>query len=122
MRRLAGLAGGVTDADTKARGRQSVECVGLRLAERANPVIAGHHFGRRRDGILLVEHGVGDGDGEVADGGRVDDVAQVEKNLAAAVLDQLADHLAQDRAAFTQSDLAAKVHYGHVANFPACTL
>jgi len=59
-----------------------------------------------------------------SDSGAVDivDVAQVEKNLAAAVLDQLADHLAQDRAAFTQSDLAAKVHYGHVANFPACTL
>ena len=60
------LPGGVADAGTQTRRRQRVNRIRLGFAQGANRMIAGHHLGRRRDGILLVEHGVRHGDGQIA--------------------------------------------------------
>ena len=41
-------------------------------------MIARDHLRRRRDRVLLVEHGVGQRDRQIADGGGVDHVAEIE--------------------------------------------
>ena len=68
----------IADTATKSRDGQRVESINLRFSERISLLIGRDHLRRSTDRIALVEHDVGERNGQVANSRAVNDIAIIE--------------------------------------------